>query len=81
MPHSAAKKQNKAEQQTRDIASNIAEILEFSNQEFKITVINMLRALREKSRQFIRTGNYYKQTEGNALEKNQKEMLKSNVTF
>ena len=55
MPHSAVKKQNKTEQQSRDIASNIAEILELSNREFKITVINMLRALREKSGQFIRT--------------------------
>ena len=60
---------NKTEPQTRDIASNIAEILELSNLEFKITVINMLRALRGKSRQFIRTDDYYKQTEGNALEK------------
>ena len=42
MPHSAAKKQNKAEQQTRDTASNIAEILEFSNQEFKMKLHDLI---------------------------------------
>lgn len=43
----------------------------------------MLRALREKSGQFIRTDDYYiKQNEGNALEKKiKKELLKYNVTF
>ena len=49
-----AKRQNTQSQETEQASepdSDMAEILELSNQESEITVINMLRALKEKGKQ------------------------------
>lgn len=45
--------------------SDMAAILELSDQNFKITMINMLRALMEKAGQHVRTDGSYKQREFN----------------
>ena len=50
----------------------MSEILELSNWEFKITMINMLRALNEKNRQHVRTDGWCKQINGKPKKESQK---------
>ena len=49
------KTQSEETGQASEPDSGMAEILEWEGQEFKITVINMLKALMKKSRQHART--------------------------
>ena len=42
-------------EQASEPDSDMAGMLELSDQKFKITMINMLRALNEKNRQHVRT--------------------------
>ena len=50
----------------------MAGMLELSDYKFKITMINMLRALNEKNRQHARTDGWCKQINGNPKKESQK---------
>ena len=57
--HKAKKKKNNPQYEETEQATesdlDMAGMLELSDQKFKITMINMLRALNEKNRQHVRT--------------------------
>ena len=61
MPKVRTEKQSEETKQESELDSDMKQMLELSEKEFKITMINMSMVLVEKNRQHIRTDEEYKQ--------------------